>query len=566
MGAHAVPHLPSTLTVQEQRVLLLVADGMSNAEIAARLFVSVARSASTSRTPTASSACTTGWPRSWPWRGSGRSPRAATRGSRNSPEGECRTPLRRQNTRGTTPVERHPHDVTPSRSARARDQPPRRAAPRRRHPRAHRRPRRPTVRRTDDHVRPRVARRDGRRLAAHRHPHDLPEGAPAPPVGGPYLAFTSQAVHDAARRSHGTAAGRRDGRGGDRGPRRPGALLPGVDAALDADLATTMATLPDGPSRATARAAIGTAIGAAAPRMIALARRRRARRSHRSSTRRHAAPGVWPASGPGGMSAPWLGFVDPRHRRRAGRPQRSRRPDQPRLRQGLRRGAPARLRHLHRAHRAADGHRPLLRAQRRGDLPRRTLPPPRRRAARPAGDHPPVRPHRRARSPRPSSRPGGSSSTSASGAPTRPSPEPRPTATTRPRPSGLGAARAQPGVLRLHVRARRRHLPLRRGRPPDARRRHAPGPAGGSDPTTGVVVERSYATLTALEHDALHARIWGGLHFRDAMRDGYRLGHTTARRVHEGAALTDRSILRAVWISHPRPPSRRRYLVGETRA
>lgn len=42
---------------------------------------------------------------------------------------------------------------------------------------------------------------------------------------------------------------------------------------------------------------------------------------------------------------------------------------------------------------------------------------------------------------------------------------------------------------------------------------------------------RSYATLSALEHDALHARIWGGLHFRDAMDDGYYLGHTTAQRV-----------------------------------
>lgn len=48
---------------------------------------------------------------------------------------------------------------------------------------------------------------------------------------------------------------------------------------------------------------------------------------------------------------------------------------------------------------------------------------------------------------------------------------------------------------------------------------------------TGVVLERSYATLTDLEHDALHARIWGGLHFRDAMEDGYYLGHTTADRV-----------------------------------
>jgi hypothetical protein len=47
----------------------------------------------------------------------------------------------------------------------------------------------------------------------------------------------------------------------------------------------------------------------------------------------------------------------------------------------------------------------------------------------------------------------------------------------------------------------------------------------------GSGTQRSYATLTALEHDTLNARIWGGLHFRDAMDDGYHLGHTTADRV-----------------------------------
>lgn len=49
------------------------------------------------------------------------------------------------------------------------------------------------------------------------------------------------------------------------------------------------------------------------------------------------------------------------------------------------------------------------------------------------------------------------------------------------------------------------------------------------NPTTGE--RRTYSTLTALEHDAFHARIWGGFHFRDAMDDGYLLGHRTARRV-----------------------------------
>jgi len=44
-------------------------------------------------------------------------------------------------------------------------------------------------------------------------------------------------------------------------------------------------------------------------------------------------------------------------------------------------------------------------------------------------------------------------------------------------------------------------------------------------------VTRTYDSLSALEFDAFHARIWGGLHFRRAMEDGYRLGHTTAGRV-----------------------------------
>lgn len=43
--------------------------------------------------------------------------------------------------------------------------------------------------------------------------------------------------------------------------------------------------------------------------------------------------------------------------------------------------------------------------------------------------------------------------------------------------------------------------------------------------------ERSYSHLSTIEHQALGARIWGGLHFRDAMEDGYRMGHKTAWRV-----------------------------------
>lgn len=42
---------------------------------------------------------------------------------------------------------------------------------------------------------------------------------------------------------------------------------------------------------------------------------------------------------------------------------------------------------------------------------------------------------------------------------------------------------------------------------------------------------RTYASLTALEHDAFMSRIWGGIHFRDAMEDAYLIGHTVARQV-----------------------------------
>jgi hypothetical protein len=43
--------------------------------------------------------------------------------------------------------------------------------------------------------------------------------------------------------------------------------------------------------------------------------------------------------------------------------------------------------------------------------------------------------------------------------------------------------------------------------------------------------DRHYDSLSALEHEAYMARIWAGIHFRDAMDDGYYIAHETARRV-----------------------------------
>ena len=47
-------------------------------------------------------------------------------------------------------------------------------------------------------------------------------------------------------------------------------------------------------------------------------------------------------------------------------------------------------------------------------------------------------------------------------------------------------------------------------------------------PTLGA---RTYAHLSEIEHEAFHARIWGGLHYTKAMRDTYEMGHSTAERV-----------------------------------
>ena len=46
-----------------------------------------------------------------------------------------------------------------------------------------------------------------------------------------------------------------------------------------------------------------------------------------------------------------------------------------------------------------------------------------------------------------------------------------------------------------------------------------------------TVKERDYEYLSDIDTDALNSRIWGGLHFRDAMEDAYDIGRWTARRV-----------------------------------
>ena len=49
--------------------------------------------------------------------------------------------------------------------------------------------------------------------------------------------------------------------------------------------------------------------------------------------------------------------------------------------------------------------------------------------------------------------------------------------------------------------------------------------------TGNTGVPRTYGSLTAMEHDAFLSRIYGGIHFRDAMEDAYLIGHTVAAGV-----------------------------------
>jgi hypothetical protein len=46
----------------------------------------------------------------------------------------------------------------------------------------------------------------------------------------------------------------------------------------------------------------------------------------------------------------------------------------------------------------------------------------------------------------------------------------------------------------------------------------------------GAGAPRTYASLAVMEHEAFMSRIWGGIHFRDAMDDAYLIGHTVAER------------------------------------
>ena len=347
------------------------------------------------------------------------------------------------------------------------------------------------------------------------------EGLSAPPVGGLYLAFTSLAVHDAARQGqrygmHAAAAAVATA-----SHDVLSEYFPGSAANLDADLTASLAMVPDGRKQN-----IGVSIGAAAADRMIASRVNDGRNDASVVYSKTPAPGIWQPAPGAAMALPWLGFVDP-----------------------VIDVAPV----------ALDGPDPLTSAAYATDYDEV------RRVG--AVDSPlterseeqtaiaqffaanPVLTYRVALCDLLDREPMGLLPTTRMFARID---------------AALASSFIQTWRLKFDVGFWRPFqaiaLAETDGNPATtpqagwvplvanpAYSDYTSGHAAATSPFAEVVrrtlgddttlvleaggLKRTYTTLTALEHDAFHARIWGGLHFRDAMEDGYFLGHVTAKRV-----------------------------------
>jgi hypothetical protein len=132
------------------------------------------------------------------------------------------------------------------------------------------------------------------------------EQALAPPAGGLYLAFTSMAVHDAAvdAQRQGTHAAAAAVATAAHDVLRH--YFPSSGTKLDLDLATSLAKVPNGKKETS-----GTQIGAAAAAAMIASRVGDGRNNSSIVYKKPEALGIWqPATG-GAMALPWLGFVKP---------------------------------------------------------------------------------------------------------------------------------------------------------------------------------------------------------------------------------------------------------------
>lgn len=346
------------------------------------------------------------------------------------------------------------------------------------------------------------------------------ERGSAPPLGALYLAFTSLAVHDAARQGqrHGTHAAAAAVAVAAHDVLKE--YFPASGAALDADLAASLALVPDGTKQDA-----GVDIGAAAADEMIESRVGDGRNDATVVYNKTPVPGIWPpAAVPGGMALPWLGFVEPVI-------------DVPPV--------------------ALDGPDPIssaayaqdyIEALELGSVGSATRTPQQTAVAQFFSGNP-VLMYRAALCDLLDDRPLGLLPTTRLFARIDAA-----TATTFIQTwlakYEIGFWRPLQAIARADEDGNSATTPQAGWSPlitNPAYSEYTSGHGSGTAPFAEVVrrtfgdatplvltsgdVMRGYATLSALEHDALHARIWGGLHFRDSMEDTYHLGHATAGRV-----------------------------------
>ena len=347
------------------------------------------------------------------------------------------------------------------------------------------------------------------------------ERGTAPPLGGLYLSFVSLAVHDAAKEAqkHGTHAAAAAVATAAHDVLRE--YFPLSGAALDADLVASLAMVPNGKKENA-----GVAIGAAAADDMIASRVGDGRNDSSIAYTKTAALGIWPALPmPGGMALPWLGFVDPVV-------------DVPPV--------------------ALDGPDPYTSAAYAVDYEEvRTLGSvagtnrtPEQTAVAQFFSANPVLTYRNALCDYLDAEPLGLLPTTRLFA--------RIDAATANSFIQTWQLKFEVGFWRPFQAVAAAEIDGNPGTNPHpvawvplianpAYSDYTSGHAAATSPFAEVLrqtlgentplllkaggLERSYANLSSLEHDAFHARIWGGLHFRDAMEDGYLLGHTTADRV-----------------------------------
>ncbi|MFN8190513.1 MAG: vanadium-dependent haloperoxidase [Nocardioidaceae bacterium] len=132
------------------------------------------------------------------------------------------------------------------------------------------------------------------------------EGLSPVPSGALYLGFTSLAMYGAVQRAQHVGHSSATAAAAVAAHDVLAEYFPASQATLDADLATSLAAVPDGPAEAT-----GTRIGAAVADALIASRADDGRNDPSIVYAKPAGVGVWQPAAGGSMLVPWLGFVRP---------------------------------------------------------------------------------------------------------------------------------------------------------------------------------------------------------------------------------------------------------------